>query len=267
MTFLEVLETFWISMYERGYIEIDDVHHFQKWISGLASIGYNFPSCQTQGLWGSVQHRDNGAVSRLTLSISQLGQSVTNQEIFHQQLEQQVEERCRFLHNQTKKVEIGLSDLHTGVSTDFTSMFTVMMAQKIQLLGIQSKHREMYPEVFRHELVVDNPKVSPVLSAYTEHKTQLDPGWPVANAKFYKGDPLIKSVDAFLCGFPPSRCQVWREFNKSTIFIAAHRYSLGRCSMNEWKDLNKYLINMSPAKGDFIGALSTYDQGLFSSNS
>ena len=122
----------------------------------------------------------------------------------------------------------------------------------------------MYPKVFQNQLVKDNPRVSPVLSAYYQHKTQIQPTWPSENFQFYKDDPLVKSVDAFLCGFPPSRCQVWREFNKSTIFIAAHRYNLGRCSIQEWTDLNGYLKDMSPSKGDFIGALSKYDQGLFS---
>ena len=47
-TFLELTESFWISMYERGYIEIDDVRFFQEWLSALANIGYNFPKCPVQ---------------------------------------------------------------------------------------------------------------------------------------------------------------------------------------------------------------------------
>lgn len=37
------MEELWINLYERGYIEIDDVHLLQLWLAALVEIGYSFP--------------------------------------------------------------------------------------------------------------------------------------------------------------------------------------------------------------------------------
>ncbi|KAL7551578.1 hypothetical protein ACHAWF_014761 [Thalassiosira exigua] len=37
------MEALWINLYERGYIEIDDVYAVQMWLEVLAQVGYNFP--------------------------------------------------------------------------------------------------------------------------------------------------------------------------------------------------------------------------------
>ena len=129
-TFLEILETFWISMYERGYIEIDDVYSFQKWILALAKIGYNFPDCNTFISSTTVQHRESQDIVR------SLAQRVTNEKKLSLHYQQQVHEKCQFLDNQINKTYFGLSDLHTGVTTDFTSVVTSMVDQKVLLLGI-----------------------------------------------------------------------------------------------------------------------------------
>lgn len=39
----ERMEELWIDMYERGYIEIDDVFAVQMWLKALIQVGYKFP--------------------------------------------------------------------------------------------------------------------------------------------------------------------------------------------------------------------------------
>lgn len=41
---IEIIESIWIDMYERGFVEEDDVLNIQEWISDLVKIGYKFPS-------------------------------------------------------------------------------------------------------------------------------------------------------------------------------------------------------------------------------
>ena len=36
------MEALWINLYERGYIEDDDVHLLQLWLAALVEVGYNF---------------------------------------------------------------------------------------------------------------------------------------------------------------------------------------------------------------------------------
>jgi hypothetical protein len=38
------MESLWVALYERGYIEIGDVHAVQMWLHALLEAGYRFPS-------------------------------------------------------------------------------------------------------------------------------------------------------------------------------------------------------------------------------
>ena len=40
----ERMEQLWIGLYERGYIEIDDVRQVQFWLGALLEGGYQFPN-------------------------------------------------------------------------------------------------------------------------------------------------------------------------------------------------------------------------------
>ena len=44
--------------------------------------------------------------------------------------------------------------------------------------------------------------------------------------------------------------------NKSIIFLPAHRYNLGRCSVKEWKKLDEDILKLSESSGS-VGSLVT----------
>jgi len=57
-------------------------------------------------------------------------------------------------------------------------------------------------------------------------------------------------------------CQLWESWNKTMIFLPAHRYNLGRCSVKEWKELDEFLFKLNasmPYTGNTVGAVSRYD--------
>jgi hypothetical protein len=39
-----MIEHLWVHLYERGYIEVGDVHLVQAWLVSLKNVGYMFPS-------------------------------------------------------------------------------------------------------------------------------------------------------------------------------------------------------------------------------
>ena len=39
----EAMELVWVDMYERGFIELDDVTFLHNWIEALGAVGYKFP--------------------------------------------------------------------------------------------------------------------------------------------------------------------------------------------------------------------------------
>ena len=82
------------------------------------------------------------------------------------------------------------------------------------------------------------------------------------NFEYYKNDEKIAQTDAFICSFPASMCELWMPFNKTIVFLPAHRYNLGRCTKEEFNRLNEHvniLVKMNNPRHIF-GALSYYDQ-------
>ena len=104
------------------------------------------------------------------------------------------------------------------------------------------------------------PKLSPLLQRYNDHSYKLEPAWIFANHKYLKEDKIYKQIQAYVCGFPASMCQLWLPFNNSKIVVmAAHRYNLGRCTVQDWQLWNKQLKILASEKSNTIAAVSRYD--------
>ena len=74
--------------------------------------------------------------------------------------------------------------------------------------------------------------------------------------KYYKDDPTLQSMDAFICSFPLSQCEVFSPSNKTIIFAAAHRYAMRRCTPSLWQSTSDA---KSTSPRHFAAALSQYD--------
>ena len=62
-----------------------------------------------------------------------------------------------------------------------------------------------------------------------------------------ENDSLFKQVDAIICMFYPSQCQNYLAFNKTTIFIPAHRFTINRCSKHDIHSLYKWMFEKPKA--------------------
>ena len=74
----------------------------------------------------------------------------------------------------------------------------------------------------------------------------------------FKDDSLMKEVDAIICMFYPSQCQNYLVFNKTTIFMPAHRIFLKRCNYQQDKNLLHWLFDR-PKAHVIVVAAGRYD--------
>ena len=62
----ERMEQLWIDLYERGYIEVDDVYAVQMWLGALVQAGYNFPTIKRRfcnvAVMGQFYYADRASV-------------------------------------------------------------------------------------------------------------------------------------------------------------------------------------------------------------
>ena len=256
-SFIEALELLWVDMYERGYIEKDDVHHLQRWITTLHMIGYQFPNF-SESLSNSrldsnhkITNYNLADILETRRKLGQLGYKVGDSKT-----DQNSNKICDGHH-----VVFGSSDLHNGPKTDMSSVLA-SMNQTFVYIG-PKKPSKNYPEIASLPQIKQyRAKDSYPLRVYNDHSTKTGSLWPSLNTKWYKKRQLDKHVDAFICSFPASMCQLWIPTNKSIIFLPAHRYNLGRCSVDEWKKLDEDVLKLnesSEALGHKIGAVSRYD--------
>ena len=122
--------------------------------------------------------------------------------------------------------------------------------KKIYYTGYNGKI--LYPQKYNHIIHMHN---SPNKKLYEEDiKTMFN---------FYKNDHMLFNTDAFICSYPLSFCEAYMPYNKTIIWIASHRYSLGRCSKDSWNRLNEHIIesiNESKTRPkNIIAAMSKYD--------
>ncbi|UJR35113.1 hypothetical protein I4U23_027884 [Adineta vaga] len=80
---------------------------------------------------------------------------------------------------------------------------------------------------------------------------------------FYHKDPVMFSTNAFYCSFPMSLCEVYMPFNRTVIWLPAHRFTLARCSRPEIDRLIQHLqqsVHPNQQPKHFLAAAGRYDQ-------
>ena len=225
------IEELWVALYEHEYIDILDVTIVQLWLQALIDAGYRFPDLQ--------------AVRKKPIAVRS------------SQSEEEAAE-CRV----DKKLTFWTSDLHDGSRLDVPSLLQ-SMGHKVVIAGIK-KGTSPYPYVFDRDGIEIYDNLSPVLRRYTTHSYRLNEKELKENFEFYKNDEKIASVDAFICSFPASMCELWLPFNKTIIYLPTHRYNLGRCTKEQWDRLNEHVTllasSSAPHPRHIIAAASVYDQ-------
>ena len=61
------VEGLWADLYERGFVEIEDVYLVQRWLRALMSVGYKFPSTKNKRRWADFRERGKIIASGKTM--------------------------------------------------------------------------------------------------------------------------------------------------------------------------------------------------------
>ena len=223
-SFIEILEELWIDLYEREYIEKEDVINMQLWIETLIKIGYQFPQIKSTSNSHSVALKSSKIISisvsdilKVRSRISKIGHSINLKDRTY--LLEDENERCSF----DKQVIFSSADVNDDVVEDASSILG-HMNQKFIRTGPGSS-TEKHSEALR-SLPHD-----------------------------------MEKIDAYISTDPKSIRQR-KTTSKSVILMLSHRYNLGTCNADDWKNLNKDIENLNNDavnKGHVINALSRYD--------
>ena len=257
-SFIELLEGLWIDMYERGIVEEEDVLNIQEWISDLLKVGYKFPtiSLDIDSNPNGNSLRNNTTITshertKLIKNISSKGNKINAKD-------KPSIDKC---NNGEYKITFGSSDLDDQPKIEYSSILT-NIGQRFVNVGPRTPSYN-YPNMKNVQgWILANENPSYPMKVYITPYVELDPAWPEINKKHYMEDKIVNKIDAFICSFPASMCQLWEPFNKTIIFLPDHRYNLGRCSEKEWKKLDKFVNELyvsEPNSGNTIGAASRYD--------
>ena len=230
------IEELWIALYEREYIELEDVKLVQLWLQCLIDFGYKFPKLiDIQG----------------------------NNDVYFYPTVKTDDIKDEFKASINKTLTIWTSDQHTGSRTDAPTLLTNLGQHVIKA----SRKGAVEKDELRHPGVYDkidvHRNVSGIIEkSYLGHTTRLTESMIKENYEFFKTQPEIASTDIFLCQFPSSMCEMWMPFNKTIAFVPVHRYNLGRCNRRDWERLDQHLrmLVSSTSPAHIIGAGSVYDQ-------
>jgi hypothetical protein len=149
------------------------------------------------------------------------------------------------------------ADLHDGCRADITSLLT--RNGHIVIPGGHKMQGGPHPQVWEHPNVQwpERP-LAPLITSHTWSSGYISEAEIAEMFAYYKDDPQMARVDAFVCMFPFSYCEAWMPFNKTIIFNAGHRFALGRCSTARWERLTEH-VQMAARRGHVIAAMGRYD--------
>lgn len=223
----------YIYLYERNFLELEDVRNIQVWLQALE---INTGKSTAVQVGKPLLHNSYNIKSN----------------------------RCRT--DDTNVLTFWTSDLHDGCRLDIPSTLNYLGYNTI-IAGIK-KNQTPYPEAFtKKKINVYSGPLPEAVMSYKTHSTALTEVMISNSIKFFQSSSLFRQVDAVTCSFPASMCQLWFPFNKtkSIVFLPAHRYNLGRCTFESWNLLNKQLNELendrfeSNNEKHTIGAVSRYD--------
>ena len=198
--FLHMAEDLWIEMYERDFVELEDVTSFQRWMIALQEVGHTF----------TVQSMENRVLSKAQYNFN-VGNSV-------RATVPDLPTNCKQLPRKT----FWDSDIHNGCRVDTPSVLS-HLGQNVLLAG-HRQFRTPYPFVFDEPNISIVTNLSDVIQKkYRKVNYDLKQSDIDANYQFFKHHSEMSMVDAFICQFPAAMCQLWMPFNKSIMIMPAHR--------------------------------------------
>jgi len=260
-----------VELYERQYVGLRDVLLTAEWMRALYAAGYAFPAVAASeamqavrwpAVTGSSPAPEAAAPSVEPPAAASLAPSSASTVAASPSASPLVSPSAAASPPPPppvggRQLTFWTSDLHDGCRADMTSLLT--RNGHIVIPGGHKMQGGPHPQVWDHPNVQwpERP-LAPVITSHTWSSGYLSEAEIAETFNYYKDDPQMARVDAFVCMFPFSYCEVWMPFNKTIIFNAGHRFALGRCSTARWERLIQH-VQMAAQRGHVIAAMGRYD--------
>ena len=261
-TFIGRIKELWHALEKNSFITHRDLTVMRLWSKSLTELGYKFPSLVTSNSIPEYQQSGPGDLDSILSKI--FPQKFETEQYIARKNAPEYDDTICQRDSKTDPLTFWISDIHIGSIIDQPT-FLGELGHKT-LITIKSKTKSYNSHVFKMKGIQLYDRVSNILKTKYKDTTE-DQNRPVVesftkdNFEFYKNDREMAAVDAFLCLYQPGMCELWMPFNKTLVFIPAHRYNMGRCTIERTNRLNEHLYmlsNMSHPK-HVISATSKYD--------
>ena len=263
---IDRIEQLWHDLYLAGLVGHQDVAMVREWLQQLENVGYAFPPILSRDNTGGLSMTAEYISSQDAMTTAKWLREIINQSV------QRVTHKCSsgvktIVKNtaacrDNTSLTFWTSDIHFGTRIDIPSTLDAFGQKVVLAIG---NDESRYPEVWKKKSITIYKQVSDVIKqSFTDTScmnTRLTEQMIQSNFEFYKSDQVIKSTDAFVCLFRPGMCKMRMPFNRTIIFIPAYRYSMGRCTKEEFERLNEHLFALASMDNPkhIIAASSVYD--------
>ncbi|KNB45996.1 hypothetical protein JH06_0422 [Blastocystis sp. subtype 4] len=154
-------------------------------------------------------------------------------------------------------------DIHTGTKVDLASSL-LHFNQSLMLSSISgplpSYYHSPFPILKRFNHSSQSPQLVYPKKLIVSRRTPIN-AQSEADLKYIfnhtSHHPLFRQVDAVICMFYPGQCQLFIPFNKTVVFVPAHRFLLQRCSPRSVHNLMYWMF--SNVSNVIVRAASVYD--------
>ena len=260
-TFVERVNELWLLLREKKFVGDKDVKLMQLWLQSLNSIGYNFTNLTDEY---TLYTNFKSSINSMDESVEKLFPHTIEKERYTvRRNAPEYDEKICDMDTTPHSLTFWNSDIHFASRLDQPTFVGELGHKAILALGQEGGFRNPFVWSLKGIKLYDG--VSNVLRKYFSHVShqnrRITEDMIKENFEFYKNDPEIANVDAFICLFQPGMCEMWMPFNKTIVFIPAHRYNMGRCSIEETRRLNEHLYILASMDNPkhVISSTSKYD--------
>lgn len=250
ITMQTLITDLYVNLYERQFIEFDDVENIQLWLHLLSKL-CSRSNKSKESFKYSQQPEDFDISSGAPIISGNVGQDTY---------------KCK---SDLRSRTFWTSDLqvHEGSAIDIHVIRTLAsLGNKIIIAGFNGK-QTLFPETLNNANI--KAYTIPPTKAFQSYKTNLtviSKDMIENNVHFFESNDEFDKVDVIVCSFP-ALCQLWFPFNKtkSIFFLPAQIYNFDSCTLESWNLLNKkleeltFLNNYRDVLGHVIGAVSRYN--------
>ena len=254
------IEELWYALEQNNLVDHNDVEMVRMWLQDLTKVRYRFPSMVSQNSIPKYTPYETGYLDSTLAKI--FPREFQAKRYTVKKNTPEYDNAICHSESPTDSLTFWTSDMHFATILDQPSILG-SLGHKVHLAIVNRYDRN--PFVWRMKGMHIYDRVSNVISktfGRIEYQNNgITEKMIIDNFEFYKNDSVMASVDAFVCLYQPGMCEMWMPFNKTTIFLPAHRYNMGRCNINQTNRLNEHLYMIANASHPkhVIAASSKYD--------